>query len=242
MRQRKTAKYYFMKSFSIKILFVFIFICAFSFISSAQFSEFENNSLSDSKLKILEMPLPEISEDLRRSHIQGTIGVRVTFLSNSEIGNVQPIKDYPYLTKPVIEAAKKINFEPKIKNGIAITVTRSVQYTFLPWYGWQNALNHSAKILTKPDEEISNEISENETESCLVFLNVELLYTKEIGKIELYENYCKDKVFANKAIELTRKIEFEPALKDGKSITSSDLINFSFQRKKQIFENEDNDY
>ncbi len=231
-----------MKISPIKYLLAFTLICAFSAFSFAQDSEIQKKYPSDRKLKIIEMPLPKISEDLRSRHIQGTIAIRVTLLPNSEIGNVQPIRDYPYLTELVVEAAKKIKFEPEIKNGIATTVTTAFQYTFDFWYGWQNALNHSAKILKKPEEEISNDNSENNTESCLVFLYVELLDTKKIGKVELYENYCRDKNFAEKAIELARKIEFEPALKDGKEATSFDLINFSFQRKKQVFENEDNDY
>lgn len=231
-----------MKSVLIKFLFIFSLICAFSFVTSAQISESENKYPSDRKLKLLEMPLPKIPDEIRSMSIQGNMVVRVTFLSNSEIGDVQPIKNFPYLTEPVIEAAKKIKFEPEIKNGIVTTVNKTIQYSFDWRNGWQNVLNHSARILTKPEEEIFSDNSEDATESCLVFLNVELLDTKKIGKIELYENYCKNEFFLEKAIELARKLEFEPALREGKEVTSFDLIDFSFQRKKQVFENEDDDY
>ncbi len=228
-----------MKFSPIKFLLAFTVICAFSAVSFAQDSE--NVYPSDRKLKIIEMPLPRIPDEIRSMSIQGNIVVRVTFLSNNEIGDVQPIRDFPYITEVVVEAAKKIIFEPEIKNGIATTITKTVQYTFDWGNGWQNALNKSAKILKKPDEEISNDTSEKDTESCLVFLYVELLDTKKIGKIEPYENYCKDKNFEKRAIELARKIEFEPALREGKAVTSFDLINFSFQRIRQISDDSDDD-
>lgn len=154
MRQRKTAKNYFMKSLIIKFLFVFSLICAFSFVSSAQISESESNYLSDRKLKILEKPVPKLTEEQREENIcvQGQVILKVEFLANSEIGNVTIIKTLPYgLAENAVEAAKKIKFQPETKNGIATSVFKLVQYTFSWDGGWRNV--PISNVESKNDEE-----------------------------------------------------------------------------------------
>ncbi len=140
-RQRKTlGKVKFMKLSPIKVLFIFIVICAFSALCFAQDSKSENVYPSDRKLKILEMPLPRLTEEQEKKniHIQGQVVLRVEFLSNSEVGNITVVRPLSHgLAENAIEAAKKIKFEPKIKDGMATTVIMSVQYNFK--WGWIKA-------------------------------------------------------------------------------------------------------
>lgn len=57
--------------------------------------------------------------------------LRVVFSANGEIGAISVISGLPEgLTEEAIAAAKKIKFEPAMKRGKAVTVTRKVEYTF----------------------------------------------------------------------------------------------------------------
>lgn len=145
----------FMKSTSIKLLLFFAVICAYSALCFAQDSESENKYPSDRKLKILERPVPRLTEEQRAKNIcvQGQVVLRVEFLSNSEIGNITVVRPLSHgLAENAIEAAKIIKFEPEIKDGIVTTVFKLVQYNF-EW-GWTNTSkkNEESSENTKKDK------------------------------------------------------------------------------------------
>lgn len=219
-----------MKSHLLKYFFGFVILCLFSPYSFCQGQVSGDSYPSDRELKILEMPLPVIPEEVRNMHIQGTIVLRVTFLSTSDIGNVTTVAEVPYLSKVAIDAAKKIKFEPKIKNGISTSLTKTIRYTFDFENGWQNQLNKRVRILKKPDVEPSLSASIHRAKTCLVFLNVEFLDSKEIGNVTMNENTCKDILIEKLAIELAKKIEFEPAIRENFPITDTKLISFEFEK------------
>ncbi|HRH46125.1 MAG TPA: energy transducer TonB [Pyrinomonadaceae bacterium] len=84
-----------------------------------------------SPLKILSKPRPGYTDLARIYGIQGTVTLRVTFLTNGNIGAVSIVSKLPFgLTNNSISAAKRINFEPQIKDGVAYTVTKTLQYSF----------------------------------------------------------------------------------------------------------------
>lgn len=63
--------------------------------------------------------------------IQGTVILRITFLSTGEIGNIAIIKGLPLgLVDKAIEAAKRIQFQPAIKDGRFVSVTKQIEYSF----------------------------------------------------------------------------------------------------------------
>ena len=147
-----------MKISPIKYLLAFTLICAFSALSFAQDSESENVYPSDRKLKILEMPSPKLTEEQRKENIciQGQVVLRVEFLSNSEIGNINVVRPLSHgLAENAIEAAKKIKFEPEIKNGIATTVFKLVQYNFK--WGWINALRKNEESIENNEKDQSQQ-------------------------------------------------------------------------------------
>ena len=86
----------------------------------------------DTPVKILNKPNPVWNNSaLAAANLQGTVILRVQFLSNCEIGRVQPVSGMPFgLTESSIEAARKIIFQPALKNGKPVTVTKAVEYTF----------------------------------------------------------------------------------------------------------------
>ena len=82
-------------------------------------------------MQILFKPRPEYTTAGRENNVQGTITLSVTFLANGKIGNVTPVNSLPYgLTEKAIEAARKIQFKPAKKNGVSITVTKNIIFTF----------------------------------------------------------------------------------------------------------------
>jgi len=65
---------------------------------------------------------------------QGTIVLRVEFHADGAIGEVNLIRRMPRgLSESALKAAKKIRFQPAVKDGVAITVHRPVNYV----YGWE---------------------------------------------------------------------------------------------------------
>lgn len=74
---------------------------------------------------------PSYTDLARQRLIQGTVTLRVTFLANGTIGAVTPISKLPFgLTVSAIAAAKNIQFEPAMKDDVAYSVTKVVQYGF----------------------------------------------------------------------------------------------------------------
>ncbi len=82
-------------------------------------------------LNITFKPKPRYTDAARQNNIQGTVTVRVTFLSSGQIGGVSPVSSLGYgLTEQAIAAAKQIKFEPQLVNGRPQTVVKSVQFSF----------------------------------------------------------------------------------------------------------------
>ena len=95
----------------------------------------ENNKNSKKEdsigILLIHKPRANYTEAARQSQIQGTVTLRVAFLSNGGIGSVSPVNALPNgLTEQAIAAAKKIVFIPARKNGTTISITKIVQYSF----------------------------------------------------------------------------------------------------------------
>jgi TonB family protein len=86
---------------------------------------------NNSPLQIRFKPKANYTDFARFFDIQGSVTVRTTFLDTGAVGDVSAITKLPFgLTKNALEAAKKMKFQPMVKNGKAISVTKTVQYTF----------------------------------------------------------------------------------------------------------------
>jgi TonB family protein len=63
--------------------------------------------------------------------VQGTVVLSVVFDVSGAIQNIRVIRGVPDgLTHKAIEAAKKIRFNPAIKNGEPVSVRGSLEFTF----------------------------------------------------------------------------------------------------------------
>ncbi len=63
--------------------------------------------------------------------IEGKVILKITFFSNGQVGKIKVVKGLPFgLSEQAVEVAKRIRFEPAMKGGKPITVTKKVEYTF----------------------------------------------------------------------------------------------------------------
>jgi TonB family protein len=82
-------------------------------------------------LNITYKPKPKYTDEARQKNITGNVRVRVTFLPSGQIGSVTPVSNLGYgLTEQAIAAARQMRFEPEIKNGRPVAVTRVVVFNF----------------------------------------------------------------------------------------------------------------
>jgi TonB family protein len=89
------------------------------------------SSTDNGSLRILHKPRPQYTDEARSNGTEGTVVLRVTFLASGRIGSVQPVKGLDDgLTDQAIAAARRLEFEPAIRNGTPVSVTKTVEYTF----------------------------------------------------------------------------------------------------------------
>jgi hypothetical protein len=94
-------------------------------------SESISPKLENKGVQLFTKPRPVYTEIARKNNYEGSVTMRVTFLANGGIGSVQPIDEIPYgLTEEAIKAARKIVFIPAKRNGINISESKRVQYSF----------------------------------------------------------------------------------------------------------------
>ena len=88
----------------------------------------------NSKFCIIDQPRPELPEDYGTRHVQGSIVLRIIFLDTGEIRKISLVSGLiDSLNKLAISGAEKIKFRPEVRDGKAISVTKTIQYL----YGWE---------------------------------------------------------------------------------------------------------
>lgn len=84
----------------------------------------------DRPFEIVDKPKASYPKDFNAA-VQGTVTLRVEFLSKTKIGRISVIKGLPHgLTEQAIAAARKIVFKPAIKNCSAVDLFVPVSYSF----------------------------------------------------------------------------------------------------------------
>ncbi|MFT3744861.1 MAG: energy transducer TonB [Pyrinomonadaceae bacterium] len=84
-----------------------------------------------SGLKVLSKPRPGYTDLARMYNIQGSVLLEVEFLATGEIGNVKALTQLPLgLTQTAIAAGKTISFQPAYENGVAVSVTKKLEYSY----------------------------------------------------------------------------------------------------------------
>lgn len=84
-----------------------------------------------SALRIIDKPRAQYNDEGRKNNVQGSVKLRVTLLASGQVGSITPVTRLPYgLTEQAIAAARRIRFEPKKVNGVAINTVVTMEYAF----------------------------------------------------------------------------------------------------------------
>jgi len=90
----------------------------------------QGNSLS-LRPKITYREKAKYTEEARDNVIHGTVALNVVFRSDGSLSDIKVVKGLPYgLTEKAIDAARKIRFEPAIKDGQPVHVRGDLEFTF----------------------------------------------------------------------------------------------------------------
>lgn len=82
-------------------------------------------------LRLISTPAAKYTDTARQNNVQGSVTLRINFQANGKIGNISVANILPGgLTEQAIAAARKIKFKPARRDGIPITVIKSIQYSF----------------------------------------------------------------------------------------------------------------
>jgi TonB family protein len=80
---------------------------------------------------ILSKPSAAYTDAARENEFEGTVRLRVEFLVNGKVGDINVIEGQPYgLTAEAVKAAKQIRFRPALEDGSYVTKTEIVEYSF----------------------------------------------------------------------------------------------------------------
>ena len=76
-------------------------------------------------------PAPEYTDEARANGFEGEITVRMVLASSGKGTHVSPMNELPYgLTEEAIKAARRIKFEPALKDGKPVSIYAVINYRF----------------------------------------------------------------------------------------------------------------
>ena len=82
-------------------------------------------------VKILSKARANYTDLARQIVVQGKVVLKVTFLASGGVGAISVVSGLSSgLTEQAIAAARSIKFEPAKVNGVAVSVTKTIEYTF----------------------------------------------------------------------------------------------------------------
>jgi TonB family protein len=84
------------------------------------------------KAKIKSKPNAEYTREARENRVEGTVVLRAVLSSAGEVTNIAVVRGLPHgLSGKAVEAARKIEFEPALKDGRAVSQYVTIEYNFV---------------------------------------------------------------------------------------------------------------
>lgn len=117
-------------------ILIFGFLLNFSFIAivvGQETSGDQSLASNNPEVKLKITSKPRVSLDSRcREKGEGTVRLRVTFHESRKVTDVSVVRESScsYFDQDAIKAAKRIKFEPALKNGQPMTTTKMLKYNF----------------------------------------------------------------------------------------------------------------
>ena len=84
-----------------------------------------------SPLRIISKPQAKYTDEGRTNNVQGSVRLKVTLLASGQVGSITPVTRLPHgLTEQAIAAARLLRFEPAKVNGVPVSKTITIDYSF----------------------------------------------------------------------------------------------------------------
>ncbi|HKP68560.1 MAG TPA: TonB family protein [Pyrinomonadaceae bacterium] len=84
-----------------------------------------------SPLKIISKPQAKYTDEGRTNNVQGSVRLKVTLLASGQVGSITPVTRLPHgLTEQAIAAARLLRFDPAKVNGVPVSKTITIDYSF----------------------------------------------------------------------------------------------------------------
>jgi TonB family protein len=85
----------------------------------------------DAKARLIKKVEPIYTEKARQKKITGTVVLKVVFSATGKVTNIRVVSGLPHgLTERAIDAARKIEFIPSMKDGKYVSMWMQLEYNF----------------------------------------------------------------------------------------------------------------
>ena len=83
------------------------------------------------ELLILSKPKALYTDAARINDTEGSVRLKVTLMANGQVGSIIPVSTLPHgLTEQAVAAARQIKFEPKKMDGVPVSTTVTIDFSF----------------------------------------------------------------------------------------------------------------
>jgi TonB family protein len=177
----------------------------------------ENYVGPSARPKILYREKANYTQAAREEGISGTVRLSIVFGMDGNIHDIKVISGLPFgLNEQAINAAKKIRFEPAVKNGQPTAVKGSLEYTFNLYSRnggsniWQAGVGGvgNPEFIDVKKPEYTEEARKNGVEGKVRLIAV-FKSNGKIGRIDVVEGLPYG--LTEKAIDVAKEIKFKPA-------------------------------
>ncbi|MDX6288798.1 MAG: periplasmic protein TonB, partial [Blastocatellia bacterium] len=163
----------------------------------------------DRKARVIYHVEPEYTPDAREKKIEGTVVLTLTIDHEGLPQNIQVKKSlYPSLDQSAIEAARRMRFEPAIKNGQPVSVFISVEFNF--------AVESHSKQELEEIEKRAAEARATQGESSVREMKMRRELTEQPGRTERARDLTRGAV-----LSMDRAIQIATSLVPGKVLACS---------------------
>jgi TonB family protein len=85
----------------------------------------------DRKARVIARPEPQYTNEARDNAVTGTVVLRAIFSASGEVTNIRVVSGLPNgLTEKAVEAARRIEFAPAMKDGRPVSQYIQIDYNF----------------------------------------------------------------------------------------------------------------
>lgn len=181
------------------------------------------------KARIISKPQPEYPYAANEHCVWGTIRISAVLRSDGTVTNIRPINQLPDgLTDAAIRAARRIQLEPALKDGKAVSQYVTVEYNFSIFLDEGDRDLKTPVVITDRPEPVYNDLARQHRTRGKVVLKLML---NPDGRVEIIKTeHGLGDGLTEAAIEAAKKIKFTPAVSGGGCVVAQTYrIEYSFE-------------